>query len=133
MVGILIVSHAPLAGALIESAKMIMGEELPPCDFLHLVLAQDMEAFAEALEQKLDRLDTGDGVLVLADLFAGSPANAVAYQLQRPGLELVTGANLAMVIEALSADPATDLLALKEAVLEAGSTSVIDVRKQMNI
>ncbi|MBQ9941684.1 MAG: PTS mannose transporter subunit IIC [Christensenellaceae bacterium] len=127
----MIVSHAPLANALIESAKMIMGEELPPCDYLHLVLGQDMEAFDTMLDDKLSKLDDGDGVLVLADLFAGSPGNAVAYRLNRPNLELVTGANLGMVIEALSADEETTLAELKDIVIEAGRVSIVDVGEKM--
>lgn len=131
MVSVLIVSHAPLANAFIESAKMIMGEDLPPCDSLHLVLGQDMEAFDAMLDEKLSRLDAGDGVLVLADLFAGSPGNAVAYRLNRPNLELIAGVNLAMVLEALSADEDTTLSELKDAVMEAGRVSVVDVGQKM--
>ncbi|NMA18150.1 MAG: PTS sugar transporter subunit IIA [Clostridiaceae bacterium] len=131
MVGILIVSHAPLASAFIESAKMIIGEELPPCDSLNLIVGQDMDAFAHMLEDKLNRLDFGEGVLVIADLFAGSPANAVAYRLNRSNVELVTGANLGMVIEALSSSSETELVELKNMVLEAGLTSIVDVGKRM--
>lgn len=131
MVGVLIVSHAPLSSAFIESAKMIMGDELPPCDYLNLVIGQDMDAFAQVLEEKLNRLDFGHGVLVLADLFAGSPANAVAYLLNRLNVELVTGANLGMVIEALSSSSETGLVELKNMVLEAGQASIVDVGKRM--
>ncbi len=131
MIGILIVSHAPLASAFIESAKMIIGEDLPPCDSLNLAIGQDMDVFDKVLKEKLISLDFGDGVLVLADLFAGSPANAVAYRLNCPNVELITGANLGMVIEALSSASESGLTELKDMVLEAGQASIVDVGKRI--
>jgi len=120
MIGILIVSHAPLASAFIESAKMIIGEDLPPWRFFESSYWTGYDVFDKVLKEKLISLDFGDGVLVLADLFAGSPANAVAYRLNCPNVELITGANLGMVIEALSSASESGLTELKDMVLEAG-------------
>ena len=131
MPGVLIVSHAPLAGALIESSKLILGDELPPCDYLHMELGQDLDEFDKALVKKIDRLNTGSGVLVLTDLLGGSPGNAVAYRMNRSRVELVAGVNLAMVLEALTADEDADLTELKKTVLTAGIEAIVDVGEKM--
>ena len=100
MIGIVLISHGPLASGLLQAAEMIAGEQSQVA-VLELQPAQEMDQFREAMEQAVARVDSGDGVLIVADLFGGSPANTSAYLL-RPGVEVVCGANLPMLLEVLT-------------------------------
>ncbi len=127
MVGILVVSHEPLASALLESAKMIMGDTLPQCDAHTLILGQDLDAFESELLRKAAMLDGGEGVLVLADLFAGTPANTAMRAMRERTLALVSGVNLGMLIEALSCREGASIDEVRDAALEAAHASIVDI------
>lgn len=105
-VGIVVAAHAPLAKALVDAAREVLGERW---DTLSSgVLAVEIDArrgAAAAFEQVADAItevDLGAGVLVLADLFGGSAANIALAQLGAGRVEVVTGTNLAMLLEALT-------------------------------
>lgn len=118
MIGIVLVSHGPLAAGLRQAAEMIMGAQ-DSLATLTLAAAQDMDRFRADLEQAVQAVDGGQGVLVLADLFGGSPANTAAY-VMGPAVEVVCGASLPMLLEVLGARPAADLAALTATALQAG-------------
>lgn len=101
MKGILLISHGMLAKGMYETAKMFYGEEdLKQVDYLSLMLEDSVDSFDERLEAKLRALDDGDGVIILADLFGGSPCNRAAKQLGE-STEVISGMNLAMYMELL--------------------------------
>jgi PTS system mannose-specific IIA component len=98
-VGLVLTSHGLLAGGVRDAAEMIIG----PQDGLAVVAmgpAEDLDAFRAKLEEAVHAVDRGRGVLVLADLFGGSPGNTAAYVLG-PTVEVVTGVNLPMLLEVL--------------------------------
>lgn len=118
MIGIVLVSHGPLAAGLRQAAEMIMGAQ-DAVAALTLEPAQDMDRFRADLEQAVQALDSGQGVLILADLFGGSPANTAAY-VMGPAVEVVCGASLPMLLEVLGARPDADLAAVTATALRAG-------------
>ena len=97
MIGILLLSHGRLADELLTSARTISG----PLDGFEAVSLDWTDGYEEArvkIDHALERVDTGDGVLVLIDMFGGTPCN-VALTFSDPGrIEIVTGANLPMVV-----------------------------------
>ncbi len=124
---VVFVGHAALARGVLDAVEMIMG----PQEDVHAVgmtPEQDPGAVVEAVQGHAGE----DGeLLVLADLFGGSPANAVATELlRRDGVELVTGLNLPMALEVLSSvdTSAADMAATAAA---AGPAGVIDVRSRL--
>lgn len=133
MVGVLLVAHGHLTEAMIDSAKMIMGDEIPAYEALTLELGEDLSLYTQRFLDAIHRLDTGDGVLVLADLFAGTPANVALQNLQAERYGLVTGMNLAMVIEALSNRDGATLSEVKEMALEAAQISLVDINQKLNV
>jgi PTS system mannose-specific IIA component len=97
MIGTLILSHGGMARELLAAAREIVGE-LPQFEAVSLGWADDAEAAAAQVEHALARLDTGQGVIILADTFGGTPCN-VALRFQEPGrVEVVSGVNLPMVV-----------------------------------
>lgn len=105
-VGLLMAAHAPLAHAMLHTAKEILGERWgslsQAVEAVDIVATEGTQRAFEAIASAIDRVDEGAGVLVLADLFGGSAANIALAQLGAGRVEVVTGANLAMLLEALS-------------------------------
>ena len=102
MVGILIVTHGTFGEALIRSASHVMGER--PVKVLHLevTIQDDPAAVVPRARELVHKLDDGAGVLVLTDILGATPSN-VATRLLLPGrVEGVSGANLPMLIRALT-------------------------------
>lgn len=97
MIGTLIVTHGGLAAELLAAAHTIGGA---PVDFeaLSLDWAEGFEESRAKIARVVERLDTGEGVLILTDMFGDTPSNA-ALSLAVPGrVEVLTGVNLPMVV-----------------------------------
>lgn len=97
MVGILILTHGGLAYELLAAAQVIAGE-LKGFEALSLDWTDGHEAARTKILAALGRLDRGDGVIILTDMFGGTPFN-VARQLTEPGrIALLCGVNLPIVL-----------------------------------
>ena len=97
MIGKLILTHGGLAGELLAAARRIAGE-LPEFEAVALDWDDGIEEARAHIADALARLDQGDGVLVLTDMFGDTPSNA-ALSFQRDGrVEVLTGVNLPMVV-----------------------------------
>ncbi len=121
MIGILISGHRNIPSAFVDLVKAVIGVE-EGIDFLSthgFSSAYDLE---KVMAEKIERLDRGDGVLVLTDLFGGTASN-VASALRRKSKHnfvVLTGVNVPMVVQAviLRMD-VRDLNELADKVLEA--------------
>jgi PTS system mannose-specific IIA component len=97
MIGALIVTHGGLARELLAAAETINGG-LAGFEALSLSWTEGFEEARRRIAESLERLDTGDGVLILTDMHGDTPSNA-ARTFARPGrVEVVTGVNLPMVV-----------------------------------
>ncbi|NLO87360.1 MAG: PTS sugar transporter subunit IIA [Firmicutes bacterium] len=124
MVGILVISHGSLAAGLKDAAEMIMGQQ-GQFQAVGLQPQQSPEEFQEIIRAEVKGLDCGEGVLILADLFGGSPANAAAYLVSdKLNVEVVTGVSLPMLLEALTARMGQDLPAVADTCIAAVSQGV---------
>lgn len=118
MVGIVVVGHGRMAEALVTAAEGIVGpiERLATVDLLP---GEGLEIGRGKLLEAITRADDGDGVVVLADLFGGTPSNCCVGLLDEGKLEMVTGFNLPMLLKAATSraqggDPATLAIELAE-------------------
>ena len=97
MIGTLILSHGRLADELLSAARTISGD-LDGFGALSLDWSDGFDEAQARIEKAIEQLDQGDGVLVLTDMFGGTPCN-VALTFLKPGkVEIVTGVNLPMVV-----------------------------------
>lgn len=97
MVSTLILTHAGLARELVEAAAMILGRE-PEFDSLSLSWTDTFEESAARTREALSKLDGAGGILILTDMYGGTPYN-VAASFHKPGeIEVVSGVNLPMVV-----------------------------------
>ncbi|HWV38033.1 MAG TPA: PTS sugar transporter subunit IIA [Vulgatibacter sp.] len=99
MVGIVVVGHGRMAEALVTAAEGIVGpiERLATVDLLP---GEGLEIGRGKVLEAIARADDGDGVVVLADLFGGTPSNCCVDLLDEGRLEMVTGLNLPMLLKA---------------------------------
>lgn len=125
MIGIVLVSHGPLAEGLKGAAEMIVG---PQERFLAIAMdpAADMDRLRAQIESAAAEANDGAGALVLVDLMGGSPANASAY-LATGGTPVICGANLPMLLEVLTSREHMSLEELTETALQAGKDGVVNL------
>jgi mannose PTS system EIIA component len=123
MVGVVIASHGRLAEELLAAAQTVVG----PLVRVKPVTISTREVCrpAEQLGRAIDELDEGDGVLVLCDLFGGSPSQAACQLLHDKRVEVVSGVNLPMVIKLASAREGATLQDLAQLLTAYGQKNVV--------
>jgi PTS system mannose-specific IIA component len=97
MIGKLLLTHGQLAKELLQTGETIAGK-LTGFEALSLDWKDEAEAARNKIEDSLRRLDEGDGVLILTDMFGDTPFNAAVPYLSPGRVEMVTGVNLPMVV-----------------------------------
>ncbi len=103
-----IVTHGHLAGELLAAAEMIIG----PISHIAAVSIgwhDDVDAARDEVQRAITRVSQGAGVLLLTDMFGGTPTNIASMFLEEGAVEVVTGVNLPMVIK-LASHPTEDSL-----------------------
>jgi PTS system mannose-specific IIA component len=123
MIGGVLVTHGQLANELVSAAEMIVGE-------IHHITAvsigwhDDVDVAREEIEQAIQRVETGSGVLLLTDMFGGTPTNLAATFLGQATVEVVTGVNLPMVIKLATQDKDEGLAELARRVRDQGQQQI---------
>jgi PTS system mannose-specific IIA component len=97
MVGVVVATHGALAEALIRTAEGIVGR-LEQCKPVSIASDASMDATRDSLEEAIRAVRGDDGVLVLTDMFGGTPSN-LALTFLDEGVEVVTGVNLPMLLK----------------------------------
>lgn len=101
MIGILVASHGRLADEMLNTARQIVGD-VPCAAAFSIPQGQSSEDIRSQLQQAVRTLDAGEGVLVFADLFGGTPCNQSLALCQQAHIEVLTGVNLPMLVKANS-------------------------------
>ncbi|MFW5863758.1 MAG: PTS sugar transporter subunit IIA [Desulfohalobiaceae bacterium] len=116
MVGVLLVTHLDFGHKLLQTAEEILGEQ-QGCLAVSVNVQRNMQEILEEIKAGIQKVDKGQGVLVLTDMFGGSPSNLSLSLLGSGRLEVITGANLPMLLKILSSRDA----GLQDLALEAKS------------
>ena len=103
-----IVSHGQVANELLSAAETIIGH------FKHITAVSigwhdDVEAAKNEIRRAVERVSEGGGVLLMTDMFGGTPTNIASMFLQQGAVEVVTGVNLPMVIKLAGLQPGVPL------------------------
>src|SRR5262249_23518237 len=123
MIGGLIVTHGRLAIELLNAAEMIVGE-IHHITAVSLGWHDDVDMATSMIEKALERVKTPDGVLILTDMFGGTPTNICSTFLDQDNVEIVTGVNLPMLIKFTQMGEGQKLSAAAKAVKEQGQSSI---------
>jgi PTS system mannose-specific IIA component len=123
MIGLLIISHCDLGREFLNAAELILGR-LEAADAISITQTTESEEVLKEISKKLKDLDRGDGVLVLTDMFGGTPSNLSLSFLEEEKVEVLTGVNLPMVVAVAQDRARLSLSELGEKAQQAGRRSI---------
>ena len=128
MIGLVLATHGSLGEALILSLNIILGEQ-EQVEPLSLQVEDDIDEANRRLGEAVKAADSGDGVLILTDMLGGTPSNLSLSLLARPGVEVISGVNLPMLLKATQTREKYDLAATAAKVKEHGRSSIVLARE----
>jgi PTS system mannose-specific IIA component len=97
MIGIVIVTHGNLATEVLKTAELIVGN-IENAEAIDIDPKTSMEQIHNDIERAIKSVDNGDGVLVMTDMFGGTPSNLSLSFLGRYNVEVITGVNIPMLL-----------------------------------
>ena len=119
MIGLVLVTHGQLASEFIRAMEHVVG----PQDQIEAICIgpeDDMEARRNDIAEALARVDDGSGVIILTDLFGGTPSNLAISLMKSELVEVIAGVNLPMLIRLEGARKTMDVKSAVAAAREAG-------------
>jgi len=122
-VGVVVVTHGQLATELLNAAEMIVGE-LPQFTAVSIGWHDDVDVAREEIERAVGKVDAGRGVLILTDMFGGTPSNLGLTFLDPGRVEVITGVNLPMLIKLAKAPGSPDVGVLAREMCEHGRAAI---------
>ncbi len=132
MVGIILVTHGKFSQEILKSAELILGKQENVVT-LGLNHGDSIEQLKDDVRKAIDKLEKGAGVLVLTDLFGGSPTNVTAASMKEKNFECLTGLNMPMLIEAFSSRSTCSLEELTKKCREAGIFGIKNLSKELHL
>ena len=118
-----IVTHGQLASELLAAAEMIIGS-VSHITAVSIGWHDDVEAAHNEVERAIARVSQGGGVLLLTDMFGGTPTNIASMFLEEGEVEVVTGVNLPMVIKLASQPEEESLVGTARRVRDQGQEGI---------
>jgi PTS system mannose-specific IIA component len=125
MIGMVLVTHGRLAAEFIAALEHVVGTQ----SFIEAICIgpdDDMEQRRQDIGQAIERVDSGRGVVILTDMFGGTPSNLAISFMERSKVEVIAGINLPMLIKLASLRQKETLAAAVTGAQEAG-------RKYINV
>ncbi len=123
MIGVVVVTHGQLARELVNAAEAIVGD-LPQFSAVSIGWHDDVEDAREEIRQAIQRMQEGSGVLMLTDMFGGTPSNLGMTFLEPEKVEVVTGVNLPMLIKLAGLRGAGSLTAVARELRDTGRKAI---------
>jgi len=119
MIGLVLVTHGQLASEFVRAMEHVVG----PQDQIEAICIgpeDDMEARRNDIADAITRADDGSGVIILTDLFGGTPSNLAISLMKSDKIEVIAGVNLPMLIRLEGARKSMEVKAAVAAAREAG-------------
>ena len=119
MIGLVLVTHGGLAKEFVTAMEHVVGpqERISP---ICIGAEDDMEARRDDISKAIADVDDGSGVIILTDLFGGTPSNLAISLMKSDKIEVIAGVNLPMLIRLEGARKSMDVKAAVAAAREAG-------------
>lgn len=122
-IGGVIISHGQVANELLAAAEAVVGD-LSHITAVSIGWHDDVEMAKDEIATAIDNVSEGNGVLILTDMFGGTPTNISAMFLEENAVEIVTGVNLPMVIKLASINKEMTLHELAREVEDQGKEAI---------
>jgi PTS system mannose-specific IIA component len=129
MIGLVLVTHGHLADEFLGATVHVVGPQ-ERMEAICIAADDDMEARRADIAAAISRCDAGKGVIMLTDMFGGTPSN-LAISLMGPGIEVIAGVNLPMLIKLASVRKTLTVAAAAEAAQEAGRKYIAVASKML--
>jgi PTS system mannose-specific IIA component len=123
VIGVVVVTHGQLATELVNAAEMIVGD-LPQFIAVSIGWHDDVNDAREDIARAVERVRGDEGVLLLTDMFGGTPSNLGMTFLAKNQVEVITGVNLPMLIKLAGSRQSADLLAVAKEMREHGRNAI---------
>lgn len=124
MIGILIVTHGQLGSALIDTAQFILGTKPETVEALTIDLAENAQDLRNKISEGIKRVNQKEGVLILTDMFGGTPSNLSYSFLEEGRVEVISGVNLPILIKAVNSRNSMPLAELAVCLEGFGKKSI---------
>lgn len=126
MIGIILVSHADMALGMLSSVEMFFDSStLQQITTVSLYSEMNTDEFDELLSMAIEEVDSGDGVVILADLMGGTPCNRAAHMCSAK-VRVITGMNLPLLVELITSRNASLKI---DALIKGAQSSILDYNK----
>lgn len=119
MIGLVLVTHGGLASEFITAMEHVVGPQ-ERIEAICIGPEDDMEGRREDIAAAIVKVDEGEGVIILTDLFGGTPSNLAISLMKSDKVEVIAGVNLPMLIRLEGARKVMDVRAAVAAAREAG-------------
>jgi PTS system mannose-specific IIA component len=123
VIGGVIITHGHLASEFIAAAEMIVGP-IPHVTPASIDWHDDIDVARAELERAIIRVSRDRGVLLLTDMFGGAPTDIASMFLDDPGIEVITGVNLPMILKLADQSSGASLAEVSQGVREAGKEGI---------
>jgi len=124
VIGIVIVTHCHLGEAIIEAAEFIEGSKIEATVAVSVNIHENVDKLREKVAQGINQVRQKEGVLILTDMFGGTPSNLSYSFLEEGRVEVLSGVNLPILIRALGLRNSTGLSQLAEKLEAFGKRSI---------
>lgn len=132
MIGIVLVTHGLLAQEFVAAMEHVVGKQKQIATIC-IAPNDDMEKRREDIAAAIADNDTGEGVIILTDLFGGTPSNLAISLMELGRIEVIAGVNLPMLIRLEGARKAMDVTSAVAAAREAGQKYISVASELLNI
>lgn len=123
-IGLIVATHGALAEAIVAATELILGHKTSLKPFIFQA-GEEPRASSERLSALIKRSDKGAGVIILVDLFGGTPGTLALSHLDERSVEVITGVNLPMAVAAANLKPELDLAAASRHIAAQGQAGIM--------
>ncbi len=120
----MVVTHCQLAEEMIRAARLVVGEELKQFQSVSISPDEGSEEIREKIILAIRKVDAGQGVLILTDMYGGTPSNISLSFLEEKKIEVITGVNLPMLLKLATYQNDMDLEALAAFITDYGQKNI---------
>lgn len=124
MVGVVVVTHCRLGEELIAAAELVVGEELKQFHPVSIDPKEGSDEIREKIVTAIRKVDGGQGVLILTDMYGGTPSNISLSFLEEKKIEVITGVNLPMLLKLATYQDDSDLETLASFITDYGQRNI---------
>ena len=131
MIGVVVAAHGNLAHELVQTTGFIVGDQ-ENVVALTVDPSRSVEEMKQAIKKAIKQVDTGDGILILTDMFGGTPANMSLSFLEEGKVEVITGVNLPMLIRLSQCWESMTLAEAAQSIVEYARKSINQATQILN-